>query len=271
MGNAVLESLLKRDRYVVLAALLALTALAWSYLLWLAGTMPSSGMTMSQMAMAAAMAPPVASAPMDLLLAFIMWAVMMVGMMTPSIAPVILLYARVGRHAASSGKLFAATGWFAAGYFLAWTGFSILAAAAQVTLRAAALLTPDLASANRTLEAGFLIVAGAYQWSPLKNACLAQCRQPLMFIQRHGGFKRSAAGSLALGFRHGLYCTGCCWSFMLLLFVGGVMNLLWVAALAVLVLMEKLPAQGNFLARATGTALMAGGVLLIYRELFGSG
>jgi predicted metal-binding membrane protein len=273
MGDAVLEALLRRDRQVVLAALLILAALAWSYLFWLAGHMAtvSPGTTMADMAMPGMDMGPASTATrwaaMDVLLAFIMWTVMMVGMMTPSVAPVILLYARVGRHAALDGKLFAATGWFAAGYFLAWTGFSILAAAAQVVLRSDALLTPMLASTNDVMGGVILIVTGVYQWSRLKNACLAQCREPLLFIQRHGGFKRHASGSLGLGLRHGLYCIGCCWALMLLLFVGGVMSIMWIAALAVLVLLEKVPRQGHFLSRATGSVLIAGGLFLIYRRL----
>jgi predicted metal-binding membrane protein len=255
---------------VVFAALLALTALAWSYLLWLSGHMAIDATSMGNMAMdgmAMGTAPALTPWMMELGLACIMWTVMMVGMMTPSVAPVVLLYARVARHAASDGKPFAATGWFAGGYFLAWAGFSVVAATAQVALRSLALLTPMLTSANHFVGAVFLIVAGAYQWSRLKGACLGQCRAPLEFIQRHGGFKADAAGSLKLGLRHGLYCIGCCWAFMLLLFVGGVMNILWVAALAVLVLLEKFPAQGRFLSRATGSVLIAGGLLLIGRGL----
>jgi len=267
MGE-VLEALLRRDRHVVLAALLLLTALAWSYLFWLAGHMilPSPGMAeMPGMDMG----PAPAAAPwaaMDVLLASVMWTVMMVGMMTPSAAPMILLYARVARQASSDGKPFAATGWFAAGYFLAWTGFSFLAAAAQVTLRSAALLTP-LVRVNDVTGGVVLILAGVYQWSRLKDACLAQCREPLSFIQRHGGFKRDTAGSLRLGLRHGCYCIGCCWALMLLLFVGGVMNILWIAALAILVLLEKIFRKGHSLSRATGSVLVAGGLFLIYRWL----
>jgi len=275
MVDAALQSLLRRDRYVVLACLLALTALAWSYLLWLVGnmTMPSSDIDMAVpgMVMGAAIAQAAAPWTVELLLAFSMWAIMMVGMMTPSVAPVILLYARVGRQAASGGTPFAATGWFAAGYFLAWTGFSILAASAQIALRGAMLLTPMLEPATPLLGGAILMIAGVYQWSRLKNACLVQCREPLGFIQRLGGFKRDAAGSLALGLRHGIYCIGCCWAFMLLVFVGGVMNLLWVAGLAVLVLLEKFPAQGRFLSRAMGAVLIAGGLLLIYRGVLSLG
>ena len=271
MVDAALEFLLRRDRYVVLAALLALTALAWAYLFWLVGnmTMQSPDIIMSGMAMPGmVMDPKLTHAPLwpqELLLAFTMWAIMMVGMMTPSVAPVILLYARVGRQAVSSGKPFAATGWFAAGYFLAWTVFSLLAASAQVALRSATLLTPMLEPASPLLGGAILVIAGVYQWSRLKNAWLVQCWEPLGFIQRLGGFKRTVAGSLTLGFRHGIYCIGCCWAFMFLLFVGGVMNLLWVAGLAVLVLLEKFSAQGRFLSRATGAVLIAGGLLLIYR------
>jgi predicted metal-binding membrane protein len=277
MSRVGFEALLRRDRYVVLAAVLVVTALAWGYLVWLNGHvampipqmagMAMDGMEMNQTDMGTAMTPAATPWATDLLLAFIMWAVMMVGMMTPSVTPVILLYARVGRRAASDGTPFAATGCFVAGYFLAWTGFSLVAASAQLALRKAALLSPMLLSENHFLGAAILIVAGIYQWSPLKNACLAQCRAPLHFIQRHGGFKANAAESLALGLRHGLYCTGCCWAIMLLLFVGGVMNLLWVAGLAVLVLMEKIPAQGRFFSRATGTVLIAGSLLQLWRGL----
>ena len=270
MSDAALEYLLKRDRYVVLAALLALAVLAWGYLLVLAEgmTTASPDMSMPAMAMGAAMTQVAAPRAMDLLAAFTMWTVMMVGMMTPSVAPVVLLYARVGRQAASDGKPFAATGWFAAGYFLAWMAFSALAAAAQMALRSAALLNPMMESANPVLGGAILVIAGVYQWSRLKSSCLVQCRDPLQFIQRLGGFSRTATGSLMLGLRHGLYCIGCCWAIMLLLFVGGVMNILWAAGLAVLVLLEKFPMQGSFLTRAMGAVLLAGGLTMIYRGLF---
>ena len=268
MSDDGLEALLRRDRYVVFAALLALTALAWSYLLWLSGHMAIDATSMGNMAMdgmAMGTAPALTPWMMELGLACIMWTVMMVGMMTPSVAPVVLLYARVARHAATNGKPFAATGWFAGGYFLAWTGFSVVAAAAQVTLRSLALLTPMLASANHFVGAFLLIVAGAYQWSRLKGACLGQCRAPLEFIQRHGGFKAEAAGSLQLGLRHGLHCIGCCWAFMLLLFVGGVMNLVVIAALTVLVAFEKLTPFGAPGARISGVLLIAAALWMLMR------
>jgi predicted metal-binding membrane protein len=191
----------------------------------------------------------------------------MIGMMTPSAAPIILLYARVGRQAAAEQKPFAAAGWLAGGYVLAWMAFSLAAALAQLGLSDVALLTPMLASANDLLGGSIMVVAGAYQWSSWKDTCLANCRSPLAFIQRHGGFKGRAAGALALGFRHGLYCVGCCWALMLLLYAGGIMNLAWIAGLAILVLLEKLVFKGPAFSRIAGAVLICAGLFLIGRDL----
>ena len=154
-----------------------------------------------------------------------MWVVMMIGMMTPSVAPMILIYARVGRQAVKDGKPFAATAWFAGGYLLAWLAFSLMATSAQWMLERATLLTPMMASANNLLGGIVLIAAGLYQWTPLKEACLFNCQSPLTFISRNGGFRSDPSGALVLGMRHGIYCVGCCWALMVLLFVGGIMNL----------------------------------------------
>jgi len=269
MAEAALETVLKRDRMVVGAALLALTVLAWGYVLWLAATMsmgaPASSMPGMDM-------PGMNIGPSthawnlsDLSFTFAMWAVMMIGMMTPSAAPMILLYARVGRQAKVQGKPFAAAGWFAGGYLLAWTGFAALASLAQAALADAALITPMLNLVNRVAAGAVLIAAGLYQFTPLKYACLSQCQAPLQFLQRHGGFKRDLSGALQLGLRHGLYCIGCCWALMALLFVGGVMNVLWIAALSALVLLEKIPPAGWFLPRAAGLVLIAAGGIFLYR------
>jgi predicted metal-binding membrane protein len=267
MNDAVLEAILRRDRQAVLVALLLLTALTWAYVLWLTThmAMPASsmsGMNMPGMDMGA-MAPRVRPwAAADLLFGFCMWAVMMAGMMLPSAAPVILLYARVGRQAEAQAKPFAPTGWFAGGYLLAWSGFSLLATLLQALLTRVALLTPAMASANDIMGGLILIAAGIYQATPLKDRCLANCRAPLTFIQRHGGFQRRPLPSLALGLRHGLYCIGCCWALMLLLFVGGVMNLVWIASLAALVLLEKVMSEGRAISRAVGIGLFIGGLTL---------
>jgi len=192
-----------------------------------------------------------------------MWAVMMFGMMIPSAAPMILIYARVGRQAAAQDKPFAATGWFAAGYLLVWTLFVLAATSAQWALDRAALLNSMMEGTSNLLGSIVLIAAGLYQCTPLKDACLSQCQAPLHFIQRHGGFRRHTASSLALGARHGVYCVGCCWELMALLFVGGVMNVLWIATLAILVLLEKVIPAGRLISRISGAGFIAGGAWLL--------
>jgi predicted metal-binding membrane protein len=191
---------------------------------------------------------------------FAMWAVMMIGMMTPSVAPVVLLYARVRRHAIAQGEPFAATGWFAGGYLLAWTVFGLVATVAQWALERAALLTPMMTTASVSVDATFLLAAGVYQWSPLKQMCLAHCQSPLTFLQHRGGFQRNAKRSLALGMRHGIHCVGCCWALMALLFVGGVMNVVWIAGISALVLLEKAVPAGRALGRMAGIGLLAAGI-----------
>jgi len=194
---------------------------------------------------------------------FAMWTVMMVGMMTPSAAPMILIYARAGRQAATMHQPFGATGWFAAGYLLAWTGFALIATLAQWALDRAALLDARMTSISNVLGGAVLIAAGVYQWTPFKDVCLAQCQSPVRFIAQLGGFRRDTAGALLLGLRHGAYCVGCCWVLMALLFVGGVMNVLWIALLALLVLLEKLVPFGRWIARALGIGFVAAGAWLL--------
>jgi predicted metal-binding membrane protein len=175
----------------------------------------------------------------------------------------ILIYARVGRQAAAQGKPFAPAGWFFAGYLLAWVGFALLATTAQWALERTALLDPMIASASQAFGGIVLIAAGVYQWTPLKDRCLAQCQSPLVFIQRQGGFRRDPPGSLVLGLRHGAYCVGCCWVLMVLLFVGGVMNLLWIAAISAFVLIEKIVPVGRLISRIAGLGFVAAGAWLI--------
>src|SRR6516164_2794752 len=268
--NPALEAVLRRDRAVVFAALVVITTLAWADIIWLADDMAMDGMDMTGFRMIPAgqglMMP--ASAPwqpIEFGYVLAMWTVMMIGMMTPSAAPMILIYARVGLQAVNSGQPLAASCWFAAGYLLAWTAFSLVATSAQWALERAALLTPMMHSASNVLGGSVLIAAGLYQWTPVKEACLSYCQAPLTFIMRHGGFRREASGALTLGFRHGLYCIGCCWALMLLLFVGGVMNVLWIAALAGLVLLEKALPFGKFVSRIAGCVFIAGGVWLLLR------
>jgi predicted metal-binding membrane protein len=268
MTETMLEIILRRDRIIVAAALAALTAFAWTYVLSLAADMDMGGMGMTGFRMVPAgigmMAPALAPwQAIEFVYVFAMWAVMMVGMMTPSAAPMILIYARVGRQASARGKPFAATGWFATGYLLAWVGFALVATAAQWALDRTALLDPKMASASQVFGGIVLIAAGIYQWTPLKDRCLAHCQSPLLFIQRQGGFHRDPSGSLRLGLRHGAYCVGCCWVLMALLFVGGVMNVLWIATISAFVLIEKIVPVGRLISRIAGAGFVAAGTWLV--------
>jgi predicted metal-binding membrane protein len=220
------------------------------------------GMDMS--AMAGAMAPSIrAWAPADFAFMFAMWAVMMVGMMTPSVAPMLLLYAGVGRKAAESGTPFVSTGWFFAGYLAVWTAFSALATLAQWALTTLALLTPMMAASSATLGGIVLIAAGLYQWTPLKETCLRSCQAPLAFLMAHGGFRDQPLGALRLGIAHGGYCLGCCFGLMALLFVGGIMNVLWIAGLTILVLLEKIVPAGRLIPRISGALIGGAGIWLL--------
>ena len=194
MSETAFEVALRRDRAIMIAALGLLTILAWTDLVWLADDMSMGGMDMTGFRMIPAgqgLMMPASEPwkPIEFGYVFVMWTVMMIGMMTPSVAPMILIYARVGRQAVSEGKPFAATAWFAGGYLLAWTGFSLAATSAQWALERAALLTPMMVSVSNILGGCALIVAGLYQWTPLKEACLSYCQAPLTFIFRHGGFR----------------------------------------------------------------------------------
>jgi len=260
-----IESLLKRDRRIVLVSIAALTALAWIYLLRLAGDMKMTA-AMPKMPDVPDMAPMLhAWTATDFAFIFVMWAVMMVGMMTPSAAPMLLIYARVARQSAINGQPLASTGWFATGYLFSWTAFSLVASAAQGVLERVAWLTPMMAAASHRIGGLVLVVAGVYQFSMLKYSCLAHCQSPFAFIQAHGGFKPGPSNALRLGFQHGIYCVGCCWALMLLLFAVGVMNIFWIAAIAVFVLIERTIPAGRWIARVSGAGLVFTGIWLFVR------
>jgi predicted metal-binding membrane protein len=278
----VLERLLKRDRVITLAGLAALCALAWLYIAAGAG-LGMSAWEMTTLALfphqqAQDVMPGMSGMPgMDMgataprwmawgfatwVLMIAMWWIMMIAMMTPSAAPTILLYARVHRHALAQGQVqdkLAPTGAFAVGYLLVWLGFAAAATTLQWALEGAGLVSATvMGSWSRWLSGTVLITAGLYQLSPLKNICLTHCRTSTSFLSRH--WRPGALGALRLGAMHGAYCVGCCWMLMALLFVGGVMNLAWIAALAILVLIEKALPLGQWIGRGVGVALVAWGV-----------
>ncbi|HJU12358.1 MAG TPA: DUF2182 domain-containing protein [Candidatus Binataceae bacterium] len=239
-----------RERLTLLAALAAVSALSWLYLI----RMPMSPSDLGAVgARLLSMLPPRVA---DLWLTFMMWAVMMVAMMLPSASPMILTYAAVARR--QHGLTY--TPWtFAGSYVLIWAAFSIAATAGQFLLQKTAFL--DAASRATSLTGAVLLaLAGIYQLTPFKNVCLAHCRSPLGFFMtewRDGNF-----GALIMGIKHGVQCVGCCWMLMGLLFVFGVMNLIWVAVLSFLVLLEKVAPFGHAIARISGVAMLAGAVAL---------
>lgn len=251
-----LDVILRRERAVVAAGLAALVALTWLYL-WNGAGMGMSALDMTRAALFPHRQPGMAG-EMELALPLIvlMWWVMMIAMMTPSAAPLVMLYAGVARHRGDAAGV-APAAFLAAGYLLAWLLFSIAAATVQELLQSPGLISGMMLwSKSAALSATVLAAAGLYQFSPLKQSCLRQCRAPAQFLVHF--WRPGRAGALLLGMRHGAYCVGCCWLLMALLFVGGVMNLVWIAALTLFVLVEKLAPAGAAIGR------WSGGVLLLW-------
>ena len=204
-----------------------------------------------------AMMTPVAWMPGYAVLMFFMWWVMMVAMMLPSAAPMILLFATVNRKQRETGHPHVATTIFAVGYLAAWAGFSLVAVILQWGFARTGILSPMLVGTNVIFGGVLLLAAGIYQLTPIKHACLRHCRSPLAFLSTH--WRRGARGALRMGLVHGAFCVGCCWFLMGLLFFGGVMNLYWIAGLALFVLLEKTVPAGHWIGYATGVTLLVWG------------
>ena len=247
-----LETLLRRDRAIVVAGIIGVAALAWAYMVYLAWDMRGVDMSMAQVRPWGAI---------DFILMFIMWAVMMTAMMVPTAAPMILMFASVNRRRQELDRPFVTTGVFLMGYVIIWSGFAAAASATQWGLNTAALISPMMVSTSPILGGVLLLAAGIFQWSPIKYVCLSHCRTPMGFIMAE--WREGTKGALVMGLRHGTYCLGCCWVLMTLLFVLGVMNLLWIAALAGFVLIEKVAPAGHLVSRATGVLLAIWGVWMI--------
>ena len=250
--------LFRRDRVIIISCLVLLTTLAWMYLVHLDHQM-SAAMEHDRMMADMGMTMDMPWNAADVLFTFAMWAVMMVGMMTASAAPVMLLFAGLhrGRGAHRVPRVVVA---FGTGYLLVWTAFSAGAALAQWGLHQAAMLSPAMTTSSARLGGAILIGAGIYQLTPFKGACLTHCRSPLGFLMSH--WRQGMDGALRMGIEHGTYCLGCCWALMCVLFVVGVMNLVWVAAMTIFVLVEKIGPAGAFVARVAGVAMIASGALV---------
>ena len=253
-GRTPLESLLLRDRWLIGGALAIAIALCWAWIVPMSRDMyadmdgPSAWMMADTWDFA------------HVILLFAMWSVMMMGMMLPSAAPAVLLYAGIIRKAPDANHIQAHVYAFAGGYLLVWTAFSLAATALQRLLTHNLLLSPMIEIRARWFAGALLILAGIYQLTPFKNVCLAHCRSPLGFFMTE--WRDGNAGALTMGIKHGVQCVGCCWMLMGLLFVFGVMNLIWVAVLSFLVLLEKAAPFGHAIARISGVAMLVGAVAL---------
>lgn len=238
--------MMTRDALLIGASLTVLTGLSWAYLYYDATAGHCSRMGL-------------AGTATDFLMLLAMWTVMMAAMMLPSAAPMILMFANVNRARAARAATALPTGYFVVAYLLIWTAFSLAAAGVQWWLSSAALLTTmSMELVSRPAAAGLLVVAGIFQWTRLKHACLQHCHTPFTFLTRY--WRDGRSGAFHMGLRHGFYCVGCCWAVMALLFVAGVMNLVWVLALSILVLAEKLMPR---LARPAGIVMIAAGFVVL--------
>jgi len=251
-----LECVLRHERMSAAALLLMLPVFSWMWIVAMARDMygPMTGSSAWMMTLRW-------DVP-HLLLLWAMWTVMMTGMMLPSASPLVLMYGAAARRSAqpTAGRQIHA---LAAGYLVAWTGFSLGATALQRGLASLLLVSPMMEAVNSHVSAILLLVAGGYQWTPLKHACLRQCRSPLGFLM--GRWRSGWSGALRMGLEHGAYCVGCCWALMLLLFAGGVMNLLVIAALTAFVAFEKLAPLGRHGASISGAIMIAAGLWMLLR------
>jgi predicted metal-binding membrane protein len=251
---ALIRSLPLKDRIIILSIIGIVTLLCWVYLITMAIDMDN------MMAAGQMMQIPVWTVSYFTAM-LLMWVVMMVGMMAPTAIPMALVYAAISRKAAKQGSTLAPTSTFVSGYIVMWTVFSLAATLAQWGLDEAALLSPMMVSNSPWLGATLLILAGLFQFTPMKNSCLRHCRAPAYFISEH--WKPGSLGAFRMGVEHGIYCIGCCWILMGLLFFGGVMSLLWIAGITLFVLLEKVVPLGDLGGRIAGGAMALCGVIML--------
>ena len=272
-----LETVLRRDRSVILFGLILITLIAWGYMVYLAGSMSGMdmsgmdlrGMSMSQNGMSMEHGGMVMNSVMswtavDFLMTFVMWAVMMVAMMVPAAAPMMLIFARMNRKKIEQEKPFVPTFVFLSGYLIVWWGFALIATFAQWGLHQATLLSTMMGQLTPVIGGIILIAAGIFQWTPIKNVCLEHCRGPVGFMMAH--WRDGRGGTLYMGMHHGLFCLGCCWFLMGLMFVAGVMSLFWMAVIAAFILLEKVVPRhtgGTIVVWGAGLAMLAWGGWMI--------
>lgn len=257
------DDLLQRHRLAVLAGIVATVVVAWAYLIVMAAGMEMDAGGLGKMS-AMATLPQIRSwTAAEFGLMFAMWAIMMAGMMLPSATPMILLFTRSAAKHRALGNSVPSAALFIGGYLVSWTVFSLAATMLQWGLEEAALVSKMMRSTSVMLGGSLLIAAGIYQLTPLKHACLKHCQTPIQFLIRH--WRPGNRGAFAMGVHHGSFCVGCCWALMALLFVGGVMNLIWIAALTIFVLLEKVTPWlgGRAVSYVSGVGLIAWGIAVL--------
>jgi predicted metal-binding membrane protein len=254
-----LAYILNKDRFIVLTALFILCVLAWLYIIYLYRQM--NPMNMDAIFFAMPMTAKWSRA--DFLLLFLMWFVMMIAMMTPSVAPLILIFTAINRKRRQQQNPFVPSGYLLTGYFLVWAAFSLFATFLQWLLQRVSLLNPEMITTSKILGGIILIIAGTFQFTPLKNTCLNYCRAPISFIHHH--WKEGKHGALRMGLQNGMYCLGCCWILMMLLFVSGIMNIFWIAVITLFVVLEKVIPKVKFVSPVAGISLIAFGIIILLR------
>ena len=250
------EKLNSKDKKLIFTGLFFVCAVGWLYMFYMAWAMENMHLVDMWM-------PPIGGARswtgFDFFMLFLMWFTMMIAMMTPTVIPMVMMFTTVNRAKKKKQQPYAPTSLFLLGYLLAWGLFSVIASLIQWPLHDSGLLNPMMNSRSYLLSACVLILAGIYQFTPLKDVCLDQCRSPIGFIMT--AWKDGYVGALKMGFHHGIFCVGCCWALMLILFAVGVMNMLWVILITIFVLLEKvLPVSPNVIRKITGLGLVVWGV-----------
>ena len=250
-----------RSLATVGAGIVAVLAVSWTYLLYMVWGMGHMDVSAQWLLM-----PRMDNwNGVDLLLVFVMWAIMMAAMMLPSAMPMLLLLTKTNNVRYSPRRANLATGVFGLGYITVWAGFSLLATLAQWGLLTARLVSPMMESLSPVFSSVLLLAAGGYQFTAFKHTCLSRCRSPLSILMTE--WRDGMYGAFVMGLRQGAYCTGCCWLLMALLFAFGVMNLIWIAALSLLVLLEKLLPQPRWFSYLTGGIWLVWGMWLAGRAL----
>ena len=246
-------NLVQKDRLAILSSLVLITVLAWAYMFHMAWEMVGKGMDIDFACLCH-------WEPVDLAHMFVMWSMMMVAMMIPSATPMIIIFATVNRQRSNKRGPFIPTWVFVLGYLIVWTVYSALATMVQWGLHTAALLTYALVITSPLLGASLLVAAGVFQWTPFREACMTRCRSPFGFIMTE--WREGHRGALIMGLKHGLYCVGCCWMLMVLSFVLGVMNMLWMAVLTAFMVLEK-AIDNRWISRVAGMILVVWGLWVV--------